>query len=199
MCTGPYGTDGYCYEFDWGDGTTSEVCGIKGEAKLSHSWREAGTYYVRARCIDDPPPKPVWREMSLESNPLIVEIISAVEVTLKEGESYTDMIGTHLYTIKVEGITSSITGVISVCEGRPCEKPSGRQSVTKGETYGFFELLNVYIPEIYYNPSETNVNAMTLMLWEEKEKVEKMTCFAFDPPKCDPNNPNSYHVVLTHS
>ncbi|MCP1391942.1 MAG: PKD domain-containing protein, partial [Methanothrix harundinacea] len=42
------------YIFNWGDGTASETSyGDSGTStSLSHSWREPGTYFIRARAFD---------------------------------------------------------------------------------------------------------------------------------------------------
>jgi len=42
------------YAFDWGDGTTSETGYVNSDtsASASHSWSEAGIYYIRAKATD---------------------------------------------------------------------------------------------------------------------------------------------------
>ncbi|MDI6825689.1 MAG: S-layer protein [Candidatus Aenigmarchaeota archaeon] len=84
-------------------------------------------------------------------------------VTLKELEEQKVTVGGVEYTVKVEGVSGTTTGVISV-NGKT-------QSVTKGSTYKISGL-DVYISDVYYYPKEAQVSSMKLSLGSQKLTLE---------------------------
>ena len=82
---------------------------------------------------------------------------------LREGESTTQYFGDNSYTIKVEGVSSAYSGVVSV---------NGiSNSVTQGNVYNIAGL-DVYVSSVYYYPKEGGVSSMKLIIGYSKITLE---------------------------
>jgi hypothetical protein len=85
-------------------------------------------------------------------------------VTLKEGEETKVTIGGTEYTIKVDGVSGTTTGVIEV--------NGNSKTVTQGSTYKISGL-DVYISAVYYYSKEAQVSSMKLSLGSQKMTLEQ--------------------------
>ncbi|MCX6821252.1 MAG: hypothetical protein NTW30_00590, partial [Candidatus Aenigmarchaeota archaeon] len=92
-------------------------------------------------------------------------------VTLKEGEEQKVTINGTEYTIKVEGVSGTTIGVISV--------NGVTKSVTKGNTYNIAGI-DVYVSNIYYYSKEAQVSSMKLDLGSQKLTLEDGQEVLFD-------------------
>jgi hypothetical protein len=85
-------------------------------------------------------------------------------VTLKEGEEQKVTIGGTEYTVKVDGVSGTTTGVIEV--------NGVSKTVTQGSTYKISGL-DVYISAVYYYSKEAQVSSMKLSLGSQKMTLEQ--------------------------